>query len=275
MSNDLKNMRDSHPFLVTSSDVNEICKPLFDTCGIKNFLYSKIYKDGRCIWLCTNSKWIKHFCEMEYYNLGRFEQSIEQYVSGIYLWNGIRDTPVTLDAMHNFDIANGVTIVEKSKDSCEFYHFSTGKNNYSICNFYINNFDILKRFMSYFKGQADGLIKQVSKTSIILPMPLKINDLEGIHIKQDCVINDFYKQITCKKYHLNSQYNNALITRREMDCLYWLYQGKTMEEIGLILNISKRTAINHIEKIKVKTQVNKTSKLLEIVRILGFASVLP
>jgi DNA-binding CsgD family transcriptional regulator len=46
----------------------------------------------------------------------------------------------------------------------------------------------------------------------------------------------------------------GLLSQRELECIQWLYKGKTVPEIALILNISKRTAEKHILNIKNKLQ---------------------
>lgn len=268
------NLNDSHPFLSSSNDLNEICKPLFESSDINYFLYSKIFRDSRCIWLCTNSNWLKHFCDMKYYNIGTFEQSIDQYVSGMYLWSGVYNN-VLQDAKQNFDIDNGVTLIDNSIDFCEFYHFASSRNNQSINDFYINNPDLLKRFIFYFKEKADALIQQASKNSIVLPMPIKIEPLIGAKIESQHALKNLYDRISCKTYHLNSKYNNAMLTKKEVECLFWLCQGKSSEEISLILSISTPTVLNNIDIIKNKTMVQSSLKLTEIASELGILIMPP
>jgi len=49
---------------------------------------------------------------------------------------------------------------------------------------------------------------------------------------------------------LQEQYD--ALTPREKECAYWLFYGKTVPEIALILNVSKRTIEKFIVNIKEK-----------------------
>ena len=54
------------------------------------------------------------------------------------------------------------------------------------------------------------------------------------------------------------------LTRREGETLFWISQGKTYEEIGIILSISKRTAHKHAERVFEKMNVdNRTAAARE------------
>jgi DNA-binding CsgD family transcriptional regulator len=52
-------------------------------------------------------------------------------------------------------------------------------------------------------------------------------------------------------------------TRREKDIISLLIRGKTAREIGLILDRSRRTIESHIENLKIKTQSENKSQLIE------------
>ncbi|MDR1746326.1 MAG: response regulator transcription factor [Tannerella sp.] len=57
-------------------------------------------------------------------------------------------------------------------------------------------------------------------------------------------------------------------TNREMQVLSYLYEGLTQEEIGRLLNRAKYTIKRHVENMKEKAGVKKTSRLLsEAVRL--------
>ena len=61
-----------------------------------------------------------------------------------------------------------------------------------------------------------------------------------------------------KRFFIEETY----ITRREHDCLYWLSKGKNAGEVGLILDISKKTVERHIDTVKNKLGIYKTAELL-------------
>lgn len=47
------------------------------------------------------------------------------------------------------------------------------------------------------------------------------------------------------------------LTPQELKCLYWSAQGKTIDEVAMILNISKHTAKNYLSNVKTKLNVFK------------------
>ncbi|MCL5260391.1 MAG: helix-turn-helix transcriptional regulator [Gammaproteobacteria bacterium] len=70
-------------------------------------------------------------------------------------------------------------------------------------------------------------------------MKIHLNDALGFAAEQDQ-----------NKTNTDLQYDS--LTSREKECIYWLFNGKTVPEIALILNASKRTIEKHIISIKNK-----------------------
>lgn len=51
---------------------------------------------------------------------------------------------------------------------------------------------------------------------------------------------------------------NDQLSKTEINCLYWYGQGKTAKEIGLELNLTKKTVENYLLRVREKMQVNKS-----------------
>jgi DNA-binding CsgD family transcriptional regulator len=66
----------------------------------------------------------------------------------------------------------------------------------------------------------------------------------------DCI----YQKNELKKYKL---------TARQLDCLYYLVQGKTAKQIANLLQLSYRTVEHHISAIKTKYRCGSRSELIE------------
>lgn len=56
--------------------------------------------------------------------------------------------------------------------------------------------------------------------------------------------------------------NFSKVTDRELECLYCFATGKNSAETGNFLNISKRTVESHMQNIKTKVGINKTTALI-------------
>ena len=53
----------------------------------------------------------------------------------------------------------------------------------------------------------------------------------------------------------------SYLTRRELECLHWIANGKTVEMTATILNVSARTITAHIVNIKEKLGCNNLFQL--------------
>ena len=62
----------------------------------------------------------------------------------------------------DFNFKHVFTIIKKQPDFTEFYHFGTHLIESSINQFYVNNLDLLDRFITFFK-RSIGQFKSLSK----------------------------------------------------------------------------------------------------------------
>lgn len=58
--------------LEKSSDIAEICKPLFDNTPVNFFHYFRTYKNGGLFMLASNPSWIEHYFSKKYYEISSF-----------------------------------------------------------------------------------------------------------------------------------------------------------------------------------------------------------
>lgn len=61
-----------------------------------------------------------------------------------------------------------------------------------------------------------------------------------------------------------SESKHGLLTQREVECLYWTSQGKSAEEIGMLLNIKKRTVNSYLLNVKEKLNAVKIAQAVYI-----------
>ena len=57
--------------------------------------------------------------------------------------------------------------------------------------------------------------------------------------------------------------NNHNLSKRQMECLFFLLRGKTHKEIGGILGLSQRTVDSYIDEIKFKMNCFTQAQLIE------------
>jgi DNA-binding CsgD family transcriptional regulator len=59
------------------------------------------------------------------------------------------------------------------------------------------------------------------------------------------------------------EYNGAYLTQRQKEIIYYMIRGKTAKQIASILDLSSRTIEHYIENIKIKTNSDSKSELID------------
>lgn len=226
--------------LTSADEVRQIAEPFLQQYNLNYFRYARLYNDNYRFSLCNHADWIEHYYQQEYFNLGKCDRHPSCYQSCYLLWDGWDRNcqsylRVGKDAEDHFNLAHGLTIIDKQAEWCDIIEFTTTRENYRINNFYLNNIDLFENFVAFFKEKAEKLINQA------------INDRFLVNYAAD--INIFEEYPDTLPYKILRQ---TKITRRELECLGWIAQGKTMEETAGILNISPRTIKAHITSTKEK-----------------------
>lgn len=262
----------NHFFLQNAAGIHELCKPL-ERFGIKHFTYLKKFCDGSEINLSNSAKWLEDYYCLSLFKTSLFEFNPDQYKSGMIIWPKESKLHVFAHGREYFDSDNGITLIESGPDYCEFYFFSSSKNNYNIINFYINNLDILKRFILYFKEQSHDLIKKSEKNRIITQNILQYRPHNEEKIL-DSVLSQ--SEIQELKFAFNQETSiknqNSIVrklekyqlTEREIDVINYLTKGKTAKQTARYLIISNRTVEKHLENIKKKLGCENKMQILSI-----------
>jgi DNA-binding CsgD family transcriptional regulator len=74
---------------------------------------------------------------------------------------------------------------------------------------------------------------------------------------------------------IHDKINNAILSKRLSEVLFLLLHGKSIKTIGFELQISPKTAEEHINKLKFLFGCNTKSQLIEKAIELGYASIFP
>jgi hypothetical protein len=132
-------------------EVKQLCKPLEEHFGLTSFVYRKNYIDGTEINISNQPEWVEHF----YTNNNLIKESVfdkhpDNYQSGFVLWSQLEGHQEILTRAKAFNIDHGMTIVKKVADGLELCYFGTRDANPEIVNYYLNNIDLLERFILYF-----------------------------------------------------------------------------------------------------------------------------
>jgi DNA-binding CsgD family transcriptional regulator len=270
--------------VISCNEIADICKPLYEILDLTYFNYVKLNADGSRSTLTDRPDFIvEYYKRKELYETKAVINMETSQASTCRLSSEFRDQPSYIAARNDFDIDNGITIIQPNGKETELFYFGTTRENYSKTAIYINNIDIFYRFIAYFKDKAQKLIKQADIERFYVP---------GIQIGAKPNVNDLASDIRTKfldatvtdRFFLDNSNEDLFLTKREAECLFYLLHQKSAKEMGALLKISSRTVESYIlklkEKFKCKTKKELHEKLIlsDLGRIISYifmGSLLP
>ena len=252
---------------LSGEQISMICQPLRSHFNISSFVYKRLYSDGRELSLATKPDWLESYYGNELYQFNVLEKEPENYVAGQLLWTQIQTHTPILNAAFEHNIAHGLTLIRPQQAYCELYYLGFNKEDERAGQLLINNIDLLDKFNSYFKWQAQPLIAKAEQHAIVV---------KDKYQRNQCSVNSIpcYQNQAMRNGFLNEIYKQGLfidlgshvieLTKRELQIAQQLLQGKTMREIGDYLFISPRTVEVHMDNLKAKFNVTKKSLLIQM-----------
>lgn len=260
-----------HIFLNSSADMDTILSPL-KKIGIHYITFMRNYINGYQIYLSNIEGWVE-----DYYSNELYRQFISnppnEYKSCSVIWPKDKKLLVFDLAKERYNSDHGVTYIKTRKNYSDYYFFSTTQDNPNIINFYLNNGDILERFIAYFEDRAELLIKKAEEGKVKLP-PSKIvlnNQSESNSYYDEMNLLNAIREMTIRKYALKSrEYYGARLSRQEITCVIYYANRYTAEETGLKMNISNRTVETYFQSIKNKLGCDRKEDIVRILIQDGF-----
>lgn len=265
MSLKLVNNINEYDLELFEKQIRRICKPFFDSTPITFFEYNIVFKDLSRIILVSNPSWVNHFYQSQYFQGGIHYQGISSYSTGLNFWHHLGPDNVLIDASRNFGLNHGFTMTKTGKDCCEFFHFATSREKNGIEVFYLQNTDLLHRFITYFKSEAEDFLYYYYKKRI------QFTNTALAHTKNESTIqNDLFP---IKKFVFYQDSKFDYLTLKEMEVCFWVLEGKTAAEIAIILDNSKRTIEVTIDHIKAKLNCYKQTQIITRLYEIGFSTI--
>jgi DNA-binding CsgD family transcriptional regulator len=261
-------------------EVKKICRPLQDHFGLSSFVYRKNYLDGTEINISNQPEWVEHFyTQKDLIKESIFDKHPDHYQSGFVLWSQLEGHQEILARAKAFHIDHGITIVRKVSDGIELCYFGTRDNNPSVVNNYLNNLDLLERFVLYFKSQAADIIKKAERNKLVIVqnkyeiVDVLEKDIQAI--RPDMTRDEFIKATELKKYYLDGEFQGIVLSTREMEVIRCLLKGMTSEETGKTIFLSARTVEDYLSEIRAKFDVKSKSQLIKKLLEADFTSYIP
>lgn len=245
-----------HPIFSFASEVDQISSPVKRFFKLESFSYLKINSDLSRVHLSTNSTWNEFF----YRNIIRYNQAKKKLISTSHWESGFSvlhqsDEPCALDARQH-GIGSGVVVANPVANGTELCFFSL-KSDASHATFInlLNNIDLLKRFVDYFKQVGSDLIKRAEKSPILVPVPYQTKEKKTFSMSKLARF-EFLESLSAPTLRL--------LTERELECIKCLAQDMSAKQIAEVLSIREKTVVRHFENARNKYGFHKTSSLLKL-----------
>lgn len=216
----------------------------FSHYGLTGFRHIRLYFTGEKFELTTDPDYLEYYISNGYHEIAAWDRSAHDYPEGYFLWdafkidNKIYDQ-IMRDVVNNFNGGRGLTITKKSEFWVDRYDFSTSIYNNSN-EFLIKNIDLFEKFIANYNQQAKAILNNAheQKQIVLFNKTPLLTDLDPL-LPSNII----------KVFDTN---NNQSLSKRELETIYWLINGKTAHEISILLAISSRTVEKFIISIKNK-----------------------
>lgn len=268
----MKKITKIHASIPHTQAINQICEPLFANTRITYFAHVVLDDMNRLASLSSSDVFTNLYYQKEHYNN---DIHALQFAPGTQkiIWDLMPLTGKTkeLDDDHAaLNLGHTYSIIRRENGHTECFHFSGKLGDQAINGLYGQYNDFLENFILYFKDKIhaqrelmaiydDRYVLNLNNAECQFETDMNPAALTPPNLKAD-------------KYFLPG--GRRFLSRREISCLYWLANGKTMEETALLLGITRRTVKAHIENTKIKLgcftlfQLGQAYHKLELWRLL-------
>lgn len=235
--------------------VLDILRPLFSSFKINFFAHERIFNDASKAFIISNVDVAKFWFQENY----PIDVVLEP---GCYLGEKL-DNVFPIEQQEalskRFNIAHTLFIVSKYPNYTDAFMLATSTENYHIIHSYLTYIDKIKNFISYYLLSSRKLFQQAEKNKI------NMINIPAVELPLNFIPANPLSDTAGGAYFINDKIGFISLTKRELACIAWLIKGKSASEIGLLLNISKRTVETYTEKIKMKLQCTKITELAYLI----------
>jgi DNA-binding CsgD family transcriptional regulator len=251
--------------------IEPICDPLVRIFGVQTFGYRKFFLEGTSFNTSSNLMW-NNFVQEKLNNttIPNYENEVKAALRDgkhFFLRMGEPDSQdVHLSMLYDCDIWNTLSLYRKSEDYVEGFYFASSRSNNKIISEYINNMKLFERFTFYFKEKFADVISaaEIKKASLPTISPLVFKQEDLIDSQEEKNIKDFILNTPINKLFLNVNKKDIRLSIQEFKCLAWLSRGKSVKEIGRIMELSPRTVESYIDNTKHKINAHSRSHLIDL-----------
>lgn len=250
-------------------DLKAIGTPLLQTTDLKDYSYCRINRDGRYVFFSTHAAWLTEYFLHNFSITGAINECPNILNQKFSLWRELHNSTLVEFTLTNFEINNGITMVEQVNDYLEFFHFCSDKNTRDLTNWYLNNLTLLSHFAKYFRDKISTISKDDLYIQTQLPEPsqIKIIITQASQHKsaEQTRLATFHHDTVIKHAEIMLNDKAVELNAREIQCLELLLQGHTAKRAAEKLYLSPRTVECYLAGLKKKLNCHSKSELMSMI----------
>jgi DNA-binding CsgD family transcriptional regulator len=243
--------------------INKIAAPLQTHFGIHYFCYQFVSDDGYWFTLGNHPEWLQYSAENAFYRHDPSLVCANRYSECAHLVSAHQhdsfQQTLIAHAVEKFEIDNGLMLIKPNLKGCAHYFFAAPCQHVHVMNTYISHFSRFNHdFTRYVQEQISPIQAQLMESAV----DLKVVNPERFYSTDNLLNID--TDLSNGLSFSNEINTSPILTTRESQCLALYRQGFTAKQTAKQLGLSFRTIEDHIEKIKLKYDVQSKQALLFI-----------
>ncbi len=227
-------------------------------------LHRRLYNDGRHFYLGNRPDLMSWYFENNCQNHAQCQRHPSVFKAGYVLWDSWRSWDTDVEgwlkvgkpASEEFNVDHGISLIYPSNDYCDIFEFAVAKNNTAANLNHLTNLQQILNSIETYKEQAKQLI--IDADAAAAPMEFATT----VDLYQDKPNN---KILALNVKQFGQVIYPHTLTPREVETVYWLIRGKTVPEIAILLQLSKRTVETYVNNIKFKLACKSLFQLGHVV----------
>ncbi len=253
----------SNPSLSSTKMVCKIAKPFLEATGLNFFSYARDFDRNKSISLQTDNDLFHAWFESQ------SPYCSQVTPDGVYTSDMIQNNTLQENSRH-MNYGSGIHIFKRYESFSEIISIAAPQDKMNVLQFYINNIDIINKFIIYFKDKAAKLIQEATNQPILVPEGMMC-DMPAFTVAQPDM-EQLHQNLKIKRFYFEDS-KGIKLSRREMECLAHYIKGLSTSQIASLMGVKKVTADTFMRNIKCKLNCSSRSELFRILIDLGVIKV--
>ena len=263
----------NHPMIVHSQAIKDICNPLH-ALNITTFSHVRVNNEQSFSCLVTHPGFAENYMKKKHYNADVHADKNHCHLLNCLMWDNIEAKGATAQMLQDaadFQFNSIFTIIQKQDNQVDYYHFGTHLKNRAMNQLYVNQFDLLEKFIQHFNES----VKKAPQIAAAYDIAVELDRKPFIFTEQDRLLfqalisqrEKFLNGLSVQELNLQiAAYPQACqlpyFTPGELKIIPMLLEGYTAKEIAKIQEVSHRTVEEYVSILKKKLQARNKSDLI-------------